>query len=272
MCAHGRPAVAVFAVALAELAGTVDAEAAALAADLGTSAYDARLLLAAGLPALVRTTPDRAQALDLLARLRGRGHRAVACDAAAVVSSGAMVAMRRFRLEDGAVALDGDEAALPYGDIVALIAAVHRRRTDTESRTQESKFSMSRALLTSGLSMTKTVTTRAHTSSEEREGVLYAFRRSGATPWILREHGTAWGSLGPAVAATESENFRRAVTALRERAPGAAFDERLVTRKASGRAAVSGGAGATTVTTSSDAAIDLLAHLLALWLARAAPR
>ena len=258
-----------FVVAIAELNGAVETEVAALAADLGCTAHDARLLLAPGLPAIIRTTPDREQALDLLARVRQRGHDAVACDTSAVVESREMVSMRRFRLGPDAVALDDAPGeSLPYGDVLALVLAVHRSRSDTSTQSRERQFSMSRAIVTSGLSMTKTVKKESHAAAEERDSVLYLFRRSAATPWILREHGTIWAGHGKPLAPTENENFRVAVAALRERAPGATFDDRLVSRRAPERATVSGAMGTSTVKTSSDAAVDLLAHMLALWIAR----
>jgi hypothetical protein len=260
----------VFVVAITELAGALEDEAAALAADLGCSAYDARLLLAPGTPAVLRKTPDREAALALLAHVRARGHGAVACDLQAVVAAEAMVSMRRFRLGEAAITLDDDTSAeLPYADIVALVPAAHRSRTRTQVVSREQKFSMGRALITSGLSMTKTVTKSSHTASEEREAVLYAFRRSGATPWLLREHGTVWSGHGQPLATSESENFRIAVAALRTRTPSAPFDDRLVTRRAPERLALGGGAAITSVKTSSESGIDLLAHLLALSLSRA---
>lgn len=258
-----------FAVAIAELAGSAEAEAPALATDLGCTAYDARLLLAQGMPAIVKTVAERDAALGLLAPLRGRGHGAIAFDLGAVVASGAMTSMRHLRLQDDAITLDDAPAErLPYADVLALVAAVHRRRTDTETISREKKFSMGRALLTSGLSMTKTVTTGSRSATEEKEGVVYVFRRDGATPWILHEHGTVWAGHGRPVAATASENYRLTVGLLRERASDAIYDDRLVTRRVSERTSVSGGMGSTSVTSSSEAGVDVLAHALATWFAR----
>ena len=261
--------MSVFVVALTELKGSLDDEASALARDLGSTAYDARLLLAPGLPAVLRRTLEREPALELLSKVRGRGHGAVACDLSAVASSDTMTSMRRFRLGETEITLDDDpEAHLPYADVVALVPAVHRSRTDTATVSRETKLSVGRALMTSGLSMTKTVTKQAHASTEAREGVLYVFRRGGAGPWLLREHGGVWAGHGRPLAPSESENFRIAVSRLRELATGAAFDDRLVTRRAPERAALSGGNSNTTVKTSSESGVDLLAHLLAMWLAR----
>jgi hypothetical protein len=263
----------VFVVALAELQGPAEDEAASLAEDLGVTAYDARLLLAAGTPAIVKTTPDRALALELLGRLRARGHGAVACDAAAIVSSEDMVAMRRPRLEADAVTLDDRPGErLPYADILALLPAVHQRRVDSATQTRETKLSMGRALMTGGMAFTKTVKTTTRTATEERDVVLYVFRRSGAPPWLLRERGTGWAGLGLPLAPSEGENYRLAVAALRERASGATFDDRLMSRKAAERSAMTGGGGNTTVKTSSQAGVDVLAHVLALSIARGAYR
>jgi len=261
----------VFVVAIAELTSSVDDEAGQLAADLGATVYDARLLLAAGTPSVVRTTADKAQALDLLGRLRARGHGAVACDTDAVVASTAMISMRRFRLETDAVTLDEQSGErLRYDDILAMVAAVHRRRTDVETRAKETRFSVARAAITGGMSMRKTVTTQSRSASEERDAVLYVFRKDAATPWILRESGTVWAGHGRPLAPSAGDNFRMTVAALRERAPNAAYDDRLVSRKAiAERTAVAGGGAKTTVKSSSEGAVDLLAHLLALWLGRA---
>jgi hypothetical protein len=267
---------AVFVVALAEMAGTVDAEALALAADLGAAPYETRLLLAAGLPAVVRSTPDRALALDLLGRLRGRGHGAVACDASAVVAAADMVPMRRLRLDADAIALDDrPDALLPYEDVLALVSAVHRTRLDATTETRETRFSLGRAVMTGGVAMTKTTRETSHAKAEERQPVLYVFRRSGATPWLLQQHGTSWTGLagaGRPPAPTEAENYRVALELLRERAPGAVFDDRLTTRKVPETAALASAGATTAVRTSTTQGVDLLAHLVALWIARSAYR
>jgi hypothetical protein len=261
----------VFVVAIAELKGTVDDEAPRLAADLGATPYDARLLLASGPPIIARTTPDRAVALELLERLRARGHGAVACDASAVVSSSAMVAMRRPVLGDDAVTLgEAPGERLPYDDVLALVPAVHRQRVDATTHTRETQISMGRAIATGGMLFTRSVTKDTRNATEERTTVLYLFRRNGETPWILREHGTGWAGVGLPLAPSETENFRAAVAALRARAHGATYDDRLMSRRASEKTAMTGAGNTTTVKTSSEAGVDLLAHVIALWAARAA--
>jgi hypothetical protein len=254
-------------VAIAELATTLEAEAAALAADLGTTAYEERLHLLTGLPSVVLTTVDRGEALALLAKLRARKHGAVACDASAVVGHEAMIPMRGFALEADAVV--AGEERLPYGEITALLRAMHRSQTESRGETKSRQFSAGKALLTGGLALTKTVTREEKSVVSASEQVLYVFRSGGETPWLLRERGTSYAGLGAGLAASSMQNFLTTVARLRERAPTALYDERLLNpRNAVQRLTRSGSASASTLSISSAGGVDLLAHLIALWNAR----
>jgi hypothetical protein len=233
-------------VAITGLATAADAAAAALARALGTLPYDERRKLAAGLPAVVLTSADPARADALAATLRALGHRVIACASESVVSSSEMVSLKRFALdEDALVATDRGER-LPWGDVAVLVRAVERRRVETTTLVKEKKTDLVRAVVTGGLVRSKT-TTRAETArSDESEPVLYLFRGSGATPWILREQGTHYEALGARLSPTAAPNFLATVAELRARAPQARWDERLVARRVP-----------------SPEELDLLAHLVA---------
>jgi hypothetical protein len=180
----------VFVVAITKLASSIDSEVAALAPELGVTAYELRLTIAAGLPAVVLTTPDRDRAVALLGQIRARGQGAVACDDAAVVACDQMLAVRRFRFDPEAfcteVAPSGEEQ-LPYDDVLALLRAVHKRSTETRNEVTEKKFAVGRAIASGGLLMRKSSTREVTSSSDGREQVLYIFRRSGQRPWVLSE-------------------------------------------------------------------------------------
>lgn len=256
-----------YVVALTELATPLEAEAAALAADLGTTLYEERLHLLTGLPCVVLTTVDRGEAVALLAKLRARGHGAVACDASAVVGSEAMIPMRGFAFEPDAVV--AGEARLPYGEITALLRAMHRTSTETRGETKSRQFSAGKALLTGGLAFSKTVTKEEKSVAQASEQVLYVYRGGGATPWLLRERGTSYAGLGARLSASSTQNFLTTIACLREKAPAALYDERLLNpRNASTRLSRSGTASASTLQTSSAGGVDLLAHLIALWNAK----
>jgi hypothetical protein len=266
----------VYVVALLALAGSVDDEAAALAADLGGAVYETRLVLAAGAPAVVLQTSEKERALGVLSRLRGRGHGAVACDDAAVVSSSEMIAMSGFRLEPGGL-VNGDGERLAFEEILALIPAVHKRQLETRStardpmkdRQEEMGYGpVGRTVLRQVRNMVRGPSPDV-SRTEQRDNVLYVFRKGNARPWLLRESGTSYAGLGPKLRSTAHENFMIATDLLRTLAPHAAHDARLLSlRRIPDRVESSGAGNSRKVVTTSKTGVDLLAHLLALSIAR----
>jgi hypothetical protein len=244
-------------VAIAELSGPIESAVSALAVELGTTAYELRLTLGGGFPAVVLATSDGDRATAVARAIAARGHRAFACDRAQVVSSARMTVFRDFQLgAAGVIPGPGSPEVLPYGDIVALLRAAHRSTTETTTEIKEKKLRPGMALATGGLVMTKTTTREVTSRSEDREQVLYLFRRSGSPPWILREKAGRYAGLGAELGRTTLENFAATVKKLRALAPGAAYDERL-----QGARPIRG------VAEGADA-VDLLAHLLAADLTR----
>jgi hypothetical protein len=239
-------------VAITELAAPAPALA-ELALELGTTLYELKLTLSAGLPAVVVATVDASLAARAALAL-GRGqHRAVSCDSESVVPSSAMTALRDFRLEPAAVCPTGaGSERLPYADILALLRATHRGSETSIREESERKLRPGMAIATGGLVLSKTTKRQVVTKTETRESVLYIFRRSGAPPWILRERGARYGGLGSELRPSSLENFSTTIGLLRQRAPAALYDERLV-KSRSVRGVAEG-----------MAASDLLAHLLAL--------
>ena len=215
-------------VALTSLAGSLDAEAKALAADLGATPYETRMKLAPGLPAIVLSTTDAEAANRLATQLRARKHRAVVCRVADLTPAAAMVSMRTFQLDgDG---LDTGMEQLPWSDISAIVHARTPQQTDHHETVKEKKFSVGRAVLSGGLVMSKTVKREVTTHGETSEHVLYLFRASGETPWLMREHGTNYSGLGSALDPTSLRNFTTAIERFRKQAPQARFDDSLVRR------------------------------------------
>lgn len=246
-----------YVVAIAELHTPIEDEAKALAGDLSLTPYEVRLTLAAGLPAIVLTTAEQPRAVELLGKLRARNQGAIAIDDGRVFRRDSMIAMRRFRLEPEAIVAGeapGDPR-LPFSEILALLRGQVRSAIETTTEVKEKKLAMGRALMTGGLSVSKTETKKVTTREEDREQVLYVFRRGGATPWLLSEsHAQYQDALKDRLAPTRKENFQRAVALLRERAPSALYDERLVKgNHAPGAKREEGGD------------TDLYAHLIATW-------
>lgn len=265
-------------VALVSLATPVEVEAPLLAADLGCTAYEAALLLRAPSPVPLLRTAERARAVDLLAKLRARGHDAVACDAAAVVSSEAMTQVRSFVLEPDALVVTTGHAAPPSGhvasdrcawtDVIAFIRAVHRTRSESVDKSTSQKFDLGRAALSGGIMVTKKVTTTTKHASDEREPVLYIFRRNGP-PLLFQQSRTRYEALGPDLRPSQLENFATLVRVFRERAPRAPCDERLLAPRPGNDRIRAGANGA--VSSSTSDGVDLLAHLVAMAVSRTTP-
>jgi len=233
-------------VAITRLRTTLDEEAKALARDLGTLAYEQRLKLVAGIPAVVLSTPDDRRATALVAAVQGRGHDVIRCLATEVVATAAMVPLRRFRIDaDALVSTAQTTERLAWGDIAVLVRGGQRTAVETHNTVTKRQLSIGRTMLTGGLLTSKTSSTTVVSRAEDVESVLYLFPRSGGVPWILREQHAQYESLGYARSRSSAQNFNLVVDMLLSRAAGATFDDRLVTRKGPA------------------AEVDLLAHLIA---------
>ena len=261
-----------FVLALLALGGTPEDEIPKLAAELGITAFEAGQLLRGTLPSIVLKSPDRAPVVDLLGKLRSRGHDAVACDAGAVAASEAMHELRGFRFEAEALVslnLNGSSESLPWSDLVALVRATHKVVGGTAETSRERKFDLGRAVLTQGLSTHKTVTKQTVRETEVREPVLYLYRRGGP-PWLASESRCRYEGLGAELRPARPENFNTLVRLLRERLPSVPYDDRLVRVRAGGERVQGDLLGAQSGS-SNVGAVDLLAHLVAMSLVKPKP-
>jgi len=242
----------VFLVAIAEPGASAPDRLGALAADLGTTLYELKLTLNAGFPAVVLATVDEDKAVQAARTISRHGHRAVTVDRRRIVDSAHMTALRDFALEpDAVLASKARRERLPYDDIALLLKASHRTSRQTTEEVKERKLGFSGSSLVTGLPMPVTTTREVTTTTVEHEQVLYLFRTSGATPFILRKGSAIYTALGANLRPTAIENFATTIRLLRERAPGAKYDERLMTSRPI--RGVADGVAAT----------DLYAHLLA---------
>ena len=263
-----------FVVGIAKLSGDLQAEIPLLGKDLGMTAYDARMLLAPGIPALVLITAEKSKALALLANLRNRGHDALAFDSSAVVSSQDMITPRDVTLEPDAFVVTPRDVTSPpglrghRGDV-----ASHPRdpgrvvEVDEQAQVQRRARHAHRRAGGDQEGDQTNFSSRAYDKHE----VLYIYQRGGA-PWLLRDTGTRYEGLGERLATTERANFLTAVDILHKGAPHAVYDESLVGRKIPDRlsqVAIQGiGTSATRVESSTDAAMDVLCHFVAMWHAK----
>ena len=249
-------------VALIALGTPVEVEAPLLAADLGMTAYETALMLRVPSPMPILRSDDRARAVDLVTKLRARGHDVVACDLAAVATGDGLATVRSFRLE--ADAFVADERRVAWTDILAIVRAMHRTSTEKVTTTERTRLSLGRAALTGGLAFTKTDKQQTKVTNEEREQVLYLFTSSG--PMLVPQMRVKYEGLGPHLRPLQLENFTTLLRLVREHAPLAPYDERLLQpRPAQERVRTLSSAQKTTT---SAEGVDLLAHLVAMAIAR----
>jgi len=245
---------------------SLEDEVRALSPVVGRGAYELRLALASAPPVTLAQTEDLHAAKRILASLRGRGHGAVACDLGSVASSASMAIPREFRFEAqafvGEVPGEG-EARIEYAKIAALLPALHTSVSESSSEHTQKKFSLTRAALSGGVILTKKQTVREHETTQERERVAYVMSASGTGHLLLCESRLRYTGLGARIGRSSTENFTTTLAVLREYAPRAPFDDRLLRQKRSGGSLSIGGTVASrTVTASNDGEVDLAAHLL----------
>jgi hypothetical protein len=241
----------VFVVFVANLARPALVEADALAPTLGMTPYETRLALAAGPPSVLLMTGDRNRANDVVGALRARGHGAHVFDEENFVSSDDMTKADDFVLDAEGMRRTVNGELLPYGDIYAILRAVHDSTSEME---RQARPAIGDSLVVNAEAL------RVISKNEDREHVAYFFRRSGEKPWLLRERHASYVGLGAERSPIAFANFTRTLTRMREASAMAVYDDRLARRRVAERLDAEG-------ERSSRDGMDLLAHLLAMTIA-----
>lgn len=253
---------AVYCVGLAQVAGTVEQEAAQIAVVLGNSAYDVRLWMNGVLPRVVYRSESRDAALSVHQALAARGHGAVLCSLEEVTPSASMVHMRRFIIDDlGLAAHEDGRDSLAWDDLEALVHVVSRTNVERTTREKEIVYNVRGART----EVERDWTTHEYVSQQ----ALYLFPRNGARPWLLLEREAHYLGLGEHMGPTRRENFDRAMALIRARASRAVFDDRFAKTEMSTRRDVSvRGNDQPELGREQSRATDLVIHMLKLWLCR----
>jgi hypothetical protein len=251
-------------VAITELAGELEDEAAPIASLLGVSAYDVKARLAGALPKLLLQTADGALSERVRSALVARGHGAVELDGAAAVSSAQMVKLRRFTFDAGGVwANDRAGDHLAWSDLGVVVVAVVRSEVARTTQELDYPGTSDESSRTLRHDVTKTEHSLTH--------VAYLFPRRGAaarTPWLLDEATAQFLSLGARMQPTRRANFFTTITQLREHAPHAIVDDRFVTSPRTASVVLHVRGTDATPKVAAGASVDLVVHVLAEWLMR----
>jgi hypothetical protein len=215
-------------VATVRQAANVDAAVAALVTAAGMTAAEARMRLAPEPPALLARVPaDRAAAL--VEGLGRAGLVALAIEESVPAESDRFSA-RSFVFEDtGArfTARSGETLTLPWDTVRLVLRGVRAARTTTEHTETTRKFSVGRAVLTSGLVMTRKTTSTVHGLQESSEQLVLVHGDAGERV-ILGEATVEFSGLGPLLQPARTANMGVIAEELKRRAPRAFHDDRLV--------------------------------------------
>ena len=94
---------------------------------------------------------------------------------------------------------------------------------------KERKFSIGRAVLSSGLVLTKATKSTRQVTTEDREGFFNLYSGNRLT-LVFRESALIYDSLGSALKPSRVANFAYLLAELRQRQPNTVFDDRLLRR------------------------------------------
>lgn len=200
------------------------------AADLaGIAPVDASRLLAGTLPrVLVRATLD---GIRMAEALEAAGFTAFPGEAAAIPGDGDRVVARNLEFAaDGFAALDGrgQRHECPSAAISLFLRGHRVLETSELVKTTERKLDLGKALLTSGLAITKKVETISERRTSSREPFILVQRNDGRPAIMLYEGRLNYQGLGAALQPSRSGNFAVLLARLRGLAPGAPLDDRIL--------------------------------------------
>jgi hypothetical protein len=254
-----------FVVALTEgheNAASAEVAASALAEVLSIDAYTARLRAAGPLPRVVFQSPSEDAANEVRGKLRSSGLHAMALDTREIVGRDAMVQMRRWSFQDGALFADEGAPRLLIADVGAIVVFVTNHSVLRSWRevvpAQDGAYEQER---------------EARTRVSERFAYLFPPQsddRSKSPPWVIGESNAQYGGLGTSMRRTRYENFSATLSFLRERAPRARFDDRFAVHPLTAARVlkVRGRSTPLEETPPHDENVEWVVHLLARWLMR----
>lgn len=232
-----------------------------LAEALDKTLYEARARLSdpQGGPAVVGNFAELEPAWAFAGRLRANGIDPILLTPEDVESDAQRFLVHGFRLgEQGitAVSRRGRTVEVAYNEIELVLRGVRIEERTGIQRTEQTKFSPGRALITGGMVLTKTIRKANQVTTETREDFLHLYA-DGRPPLAFHAAALNYQSLGPARKPSTAENFAYLVEALRQVLPHARYDERLTNRQARARVL-----GPSLTENHLDVAVTLLARVL----------
>ncbi len=228
-----------FVVAIHYAPGAGEPLAAPLGEALDKTPYEikARLSDPEGGPAVIARYGEIEPAWACAGRLRANDLSPILLTPEDVETDARRFLVRSFELGPRALTATsrrGETAEIPFRDIELFLRGVRVDEQTELKTTEQRKFSMTRALVTQGLMMTKTVrkTDKVTTSSREEFFHLYA---AGRPPLVFRAGALDYRSFGGALQPSVQANFTQLVERMRQAFPGVRYSERLLSTQSRSR-------------------------------------
>lgn len=202
--------------------------AAVLGEAAGITLAEARMRLAPEPPALLASVAP-GQADVLLGALRRAGLAVLAVEPSAPTEAPRTQA-RGVVFGDTGVTFQprtGEPLELPWSEVSTVLRGASSTRVETETRHESKKASLAMAIASQGLKMSRTVERTERSQQEDTEQVLLVFGRDGRRA-VLREREVDFSCLGAGKQLTRMANMAALAKVLKERAPHAFHDERLL--------------------------------------------
>ena len=198
------------------------------AAIAGLAVADVSRVLAGTLPRiLLRAAPEGEQ---IAAELTTAGFVAFAAKESAVLTDKQRIVARNLELSPRAlVAVDGGGKRQECSSeaIGTLLRGIRLIENSEVIKTVQRKLDLGKALLTSGLSVTKKVETISERTTSTKEAFLLIQRRDGGPDIMLYEPRLNYQCLGPDLQHSTYGNLMALLARLRALAPEAPLDERI---------------------------------------------
>lgn len=201
-----------------------------LARYLKLSPYEARSLVSGEPPKVVAAVAEPSAAAALAQALNTGGFATALLAGEQIERDAQRDGIASMKFGDAAlhVTLRSGERTLAYGDVALMIQGVRVSTVSTTTKQTERKLNLGRAVLTSGLVISKSQTKVTTKTAETREGFVYLRERRGGRTVALYERQASYACLGAAVQPSSFANFGAVVAELRRRAPQAKWDGRLM--------------------------------------------
>jgi len=194
------------------------------------AAADLRHRLQGTLPRVLMLAADGERLAQISERLEPLGFVTVVCDPRLAPTDAERVVARGLRLQrDACIAVDGTgaEHQCPWPALAVVQRGVRVSRQTTREKTVERKFDVTRAVLSSGLILTRKEEKEVVRTTEASEPFALLQRNDGEPDIILYERRIDYRFLGGDMQPSSRANLETAVRRLRAAAPAAVYDDRV---------------------------------------------